>query len=364
MKAYRLVWRIGLVWGIVYGGFGAASDRISYNGQELFLNGLNLAWDDFANDIGPDPETPDLDHFDKVLGLIHDNGGNAMRLWLHTNGAHTPAFKEMKVTGPGKGTIRDLKLVLDLAWERRVGMILCLWSFDMQRISFGAGVTDRARALLVDKEARDAYVANSLIPMVEALKGHPAIIAWEIFNEPEGMSHEFGWDFTHHVAMSDIQAFINVCAGAIRRTDPESQVTNGSWAFYAATDVGEGNKNYYTDEELIGAGGDEEGYLDFYTVHYYDWAGTVRSPFAYDASHWGLDKPLVVAEFHVDCENCAGTPYETLYNRGYAGALAWSWTDVDDPSEMLEEIRQISERHPSESRIRDLEAPKEKGSDR
>jgi len=331
-----------------------AQDRVSFNGQQLFLNGVNLAWKQFADDIGPSSSTPDLNHFENVFDRVKANGGNCLRLWLHTNGAHTPAWNGSMVTGPGKDAISDLRAILDQAWERKVGLMLCLWSFDMQRIEYGTGITDRARAILTTPANRQSYIDNALIPMVQALKGHPAIQSWEIFNEPEGMSNEFGWDFTRHVPMSDIQAFVNQCAGAIKRTDPGAQVTNGSWSFFAATDVGEGNLNYYRDDRLIAAGGDRDGTLDFYCVHYYDWAGTVRSPFHHQASHWGLDKPLVVAEFYPGsdhgCQNCGSSPHQALFNLGYAGALGWSWTDRD-PSTLLAQTKAMADAYPNAVRV-------------
>jgi hypothetical protein len=329
----------------------AASNRIFYNNQDLFLNGANLAWRSFANDIGPDTSTPDMAHFDSVFSQFEANGGNCMRLWLHTTGGNSPAWSGYTVTGPGTDTIADLQTILDDAWSHKVSVMCCLWSFDMMRISNGTTITDRSRAILSDPNYRQTYINNCLIPMVTALQGHPAIVAWEIFNEPEGMTPVGNWSDIYHVPISDIQAFVNQCAGAIHRTDPTVLVTNGCWDMQAGTDV-DGHTNYYRDDRLIAAGGDADGTLDFYCIHYYDWAGTAHSPFLHDASYWGLDKPLVIAEFYPDCAStyCTGTPYETLYQRGYAGSLGWSWTDRT-PSLMLTQMNDIWTAHPTDVEI-------------
>ncbi|MGE5449066.1 MAG: hypothetical protein ACM3PR_11925 [Bacteroidales bacterium] len=328
-------------------------NRIRFNKQNIFLNGSNSAWINFANDIGPDSEI-NIEGFRKSFAEIHASGGNAMRIWLHTTGQHSPLFNEAgKVTGPGESTIADVKALLDAAWENNVGLELCLWSFDMLRKKNGEKYTSRARHILSDRDATMTYVNNSLIPMVKALKGHPAIIAWEIFNEPEGMSNEFGWEFNNHVPMSDIQRFINLCAGAIHRIDPSVQVTNGSWSFLASTDVGEKNKNYYTDARLIEAGGDKDGVLDFYTVHYYDWAKEALSPFHHDASYWQLDKPIAVTEFYA--KTTFGVDelslHEELYKRGYAGAQSWSWTDANH-QKMLLNMKDMYEKHKKDVEIK------------
>jgi hypothetical protein len=49
----------------------------------------------------------------------------------------------------------------------------------------GAIINNRANAILTNDPCTQSYIDNSLIPMVTALRGHPAIVTWKIFNEPE-----------------------------------------------------------------------------------------------------------------------------------------------------------------------------------
>ncbi len=368
--------------------------KIEYNGVPLFMSGANVAWVNFGADIGPG--NTNFTKFGQFFDSVHSAGGNVMRLWLHTNGAVTPAFDgDGFVTGPGTGALADLGQILDLAHARDVGLILCLWSFDMLRESFGTTITDRSLLMLTDPDARSAYIGNSLVPMVTALKGHPGIVAWEVFNEAEGMSNEYGWSGIRRVPMSAIQTFVNQVAGAIHRTDPGAKVTTGAWAFIALSDrsyngnattrsspaalsqaereriesafydkygleltadeiltpysAEAGNYNYYRDDRLIGAGGDADGTLDFYTVHYYDWGGTSISPFHHPYSDWGLDKPCIVAEFYAQTILGIDYPelYEILINTGYAGGMTWQWINGTQQNRTKEIMRDLRAGYPS-----------------
>lgn len=390
------------------------SDRIPVYDEPLFLSGGNVAWVQFARDIGG-PEGPALATFEDLFETIRERGGNSLRLWLHTNGRHTPAWgPDSTVVGPGAGAIEDLRRILDRAERHNVGLVLCLWSFDMLRTRDN-WPTDRAEALLRDPAHLQTYLDNALVPMVEAVGDHPAVVAWEIFNEPEGMSERYGWEFTRHVPMTTIQRFINRAAGAIHRADPDALVTNGSWSFRSQTDQPPARtlqkrsppdslaperldriraalsrkyrhdfsraearaaynrlttqaapRNYYTDARLIDAGGDPQGTLDFYTVHYYKWAGRRLSPFHADAAHWDLDKPLAVLEFALpdDTYGVSHTAlYPTLYERGYAGAMGWSWADPGDAESggthwdrALDNVARLARTHPEDVVVGDPSA--------
>ena len=390
-------------------------DRVRLNGKEIFSNGGNVAWINFARDIGP--TNTELGTFESIFEEVQNNGGNTMRLWLHTNGESTPAWNGSTVTGPGEGTIEDLRDILDLAQQYDVGLELTLWSFDLLQEGQVGDNLSRNRQFLTTPDLIQSYIDNALTPMVEELGDHPALLSWEICNEPEGMTEQYGWT-NARVTMSDVQRFVNMTAGAIHRADPNALVTNGTWSFIALSDGepmpaakadepaplteaelteaqrvlsrkfrsdvsraeaqrfvqqlrSDTDRNYYTDQRLIDAGGDPKGTLDYYNVHYYEWAGTDLSPFHHDKSRWGLDeKPVVVGEFFMgtgddDEKNDAiydvsyEDLYTTLYDRGYAGALGWQWFDhgrrdgelsVNWPR-MLENMQTMQSEHPGDVNV-------------
>jgi hypothetical protein len=305
------------------------SNRIDVNGQPLWISGTNVAWVDFAGDLGPG--TVRFSEFERMFRELRANGGNTVRFWMHTTGARTPEWSGQMVSGPGSATIQNLTALLDMAERYDITMLLSLWSFDMLRIANGTTNTDRAYAILTQDANRQSYIQNALIPMVNAVKGHKAILAWEIFNEAEGMSNEFGWDFNRHVPMADIQKFVNQTTGAIKRTDPDAKVTTGIVSPTAMSDIYTASnpiqKNYYRDDRLFQAGGDADGTLDFYTFHYY---GYGDSPFSRQASYFQLDKPVFIGEFFIKGTAdgvTADAQYKRLYDNGYAGALSWQWVD-------------------------------------
>ena len=305
----------------------------SHSGQIVgsFTSGLNIAWITFASDVGAGH--PDLEALRAQFALLVGAGGTVARLWLHTDGTVTPEFTGKLVTAPGTYAISDLTKILDLAQSAGVQLMPTLWSFDMVRSELKKASPDvvlRNRLLLTDSDATTAYLDKALTPMVSAVKNHPALYAWDILNESEGMTATENWS---QVAPADrvthlqIQTFINRVAGRIHKIAPKSLVTSSAVSFKYLSQRA-GLDNFYTDAGLISAGGDPLGTLDFYEVHHYDQMGKDYSPFLHDISYFAVDKPVLVGEFAMQeyLEHGVTAPrllYAKLQANGYMGALGW-----------------------------------------
>ena len=296
-------------------------NRINYDNRKMFLIGNNIPWINKGMDIGPG--MADTVGFQKIFSAAHKKGMNSLRFWLHIAGLYTPQFLGAKVVGPGTDALSNLRVICDLANKNEVGLILCLWSSDMLDKNNGTIIVNRNKGILTVDSLMNSYIDNSLVPMIDSLKGHPGIVGWEIFNEPEGMCKDVkyaAWT-GELISITNVQRFINKCAAAIHKTDLHALVTNGAWSYISATDV-DGNTNYYTDKRLIAAGGDSSGTLNFYTLHCYDWSKE-PSPFNHPYSYFKWDKPMVITEFYINCNYCGeGNNFENLYNNGYTGAIS------------------------------------------
>lgn len=308
----------------------AQQNRVQlWTGQKIYVNGINVAWRNFARDVGN--QNVDEAWFRTMLDGVKSAGGNSIRWWLFTNATSAPTFgSDGYVNGPGSATIANVKKVLDMAEERGIVVSLCLLSFDLFQTSEGVNVNNNRKLMTTDAGIK-SFIDKAMLPLVTAIGRHRGILCWEIFNEPEGMT-ELGWT-PEKVSMANIQVFVNRAAGAIHRALPGMIVSNGSWSFIASADgIAGTKKQYYSDRELISAGGDSLGTLDFYMVHYYDWGKEAISPFHHPYSYWKADKPIVIGEFAAKGPYTGISPlqaYTLLYDNGYAGGMSWMYTGAD-----------------------------------
>ncbi|KAA1243259.1 T9SS type A sorting domain-containing protein [Aquimarina sp. RZ0] len=316
----------------------ANTEREAVQIDTAIINGINIAWGSFGRDIGFDDDGPkeyhpDMEKFESIMNSVAESGGNVIRWWYHTNGSTNPVYDDtQKVIRNPDFFHEDFKKILDLAASKNLKIQPCLWSFDMLKDQWRVDAVANKK-LFTDDEYFQAYLDNALIPLVTYIGDHEGLYAWEIFNEAEGMTDQFAshWDgFKEKVTMEEIQRFINRSASAIRNAQPGIKVTSGALGFLSAVDNDEkGYKNYYSDEELFNAGGKEDGYLDLYNIHFYNWAGQEGSPFHNSFESTGLDKPAVIAEYYPDYTfGLQGSELgvELMLNR-WQGSLVWSWTD-------------------------------------
>lgn len=320
----------------------ASGPRLHFRGKEIFLSGANLAWFEYGRDFGAQ-DAADRKAFAAFFADLRANGGNCARIWVHTEGTDSPQWDPQgRVAGLSGRFLDDMGAVLDSAKAHGILVLYSLWS---ERLK------NEHHELVTDTAKTRSYIDKALAPMARRFRGHPALLGWEVLNEPEGMTPAWGWKDVNaktdwRIPVPEIQRFINRLAGAVHRLAPGQLVTAGSWGFFGSTDIpltGEGanwwpgpNQNLYSDARLIAAGGDSLGTLDFYQVHHYDQSfPEILSPFSHPVGHWKLDKPVLIGEFpafglrYREPKLSIAQAFEAAYQGSYAGALVWQYNTHD-----------------------------------
>ena len=310
-----------------------------YNGKKIFFSGTNLAWSDYNSDVGDAPLNENA--WRKAVEGTRAAGGNAIRWWLFNNMSQSPEIDQSThlVSGLKENTIANMKKALDIADEYGVMVSMCLFSHNLMEPNQW-GLYDKklditANTQLFEDAGTKAFIDNALVPVVKAIGNHNALMTWEVFNEPEGMT-SVGWT-TKKLDKAVLQKFTNKIAAAIHATNPELLVSTGS--------VNIQYQKHWNDAALVAAGGKANGTLDFFQTHYYPYyQNDAVSPFvntaAQMATKYGYDsKPMIIGEFpasgwkgdtyttsmaaktQISTEEC----YRKAFDGGYAGALAWQY---------------------------------------
>ena len=111
-------------------------NKFMYNGESVFLSGMNQAWVDYGDDFGNGKTNAQYCALKAQLQKIKDAGGHAVRIWLHVEGDKTPEFDghgNVIGTDASGSLIAEMKKYVQTAQDMDILVIFCLWNGALMR---------------------------------------------------------------------------------------------------------------------------------------------------------------------------------------------------------------------------------------
>jgi hypothetical protein len=306
-------------------------DGITWQCKKRFVFGANYAWHDFATDFGglrtwqQKGVAANSSIIDSELADMKVNGVNIVRWWLF------PDFRSEAISFDSsdkpigineKSTFYvDMKEALRLIEKNDLYVMFVLFSYDNFRPT--RIISDvKIRGLYPianESEKRRSLIENVIRPLAKYVGHNKRIIAWDLINEPEwsmtGKSKYGDPDFECNKDMEcmsheQIESFL-IDVSKTLKDESKALITVGTSAMkwrYAWHGLG----------------------LDFYQYHIYDWINDFW-PYNKTPTEYGInDKPVLIGEWPVNglAKVSNATLLPALMQYQYAGALAWSVTDI------------------------------------
>ena len=201
-----------------------------------FLLGVNYPWVNYGQDFGRNPwgtgangvSSPNIrasvsDDFERIRAC----GVTMVRWFLLCDGRSGLTTTNGIPTGPDDLLFSDVAAALELA--QQFGLRVCFSLLDFlwmqSRGQDAAGLPNQD--VLKFPAGRDGLLQTVLIPLFTQFRGHPALYAWEIANEPEWAISDFVSSPKAQMKLDDFFAFAREICDAIREYS-QAQVTLGS----------------------------------------------------------------------------------------------------------------------------------------
>jgi len=289
-----------------------------------FLLGVNYPWLNYAQDFGEGPwghrgiSVPEkLLQVARDFAAIRESGATTVRWFLFGDGRAGFLTEQGIAAKPDEFLFKDVGAVLRLAENSGLKLCFSLIDFLWLQDHGGKRVGHANELLLQSAAGREAFLQHVLIPLFREFRGHAALLAWEIANEPEWAIREFHREPAAKMHVADFRVFATEVARAVHEFG-EVPVTLGS-----------ARLQWVRAWHQIG--------LDFYQAHYYP--ATEREAGAnlgkQLAALPALDKPLWLGELPARDASPDYSLEKALHqcrDAGLHGAAVWRWTKPQETS--------------------------------
>jgi hypothetical protein len=276
----------------------ASDSRISWGGSNWYLHGANLPWYNWSCDFGCGSSSGASsssvrEALDARFALARTAGVKNIRWWMFEGDAwQITRDSNGAPSGINAAVFTDIDAALALADKYDL-------YYDFVLFSSPTAIPSS----WVNDAGQRAKLAQVLGTLFAQYQNHPRIVSWEVFNEPE-------WDIWNGKAnQASVQSTVKSVVDSVH-ANSSAKATVGS----AMLD-GLGM--------WVGLG------LDYYRAHWYDYMSSgnwcaMCTDYSSVRDKYRLDRPRVIGEMYAGSDVGALSRFEQFYDKGYAGAFAWS----------------------------------------